>query len=415
VILGLLLAAQTVSMDALVTEALAKNEGAESAKLVIERAEAQRREAWADLFGAVSVSGTYRRRAFQVSFPGEDGEERFINRLNALSAQARAELTVFDAPALARLSKSGADVGAAEAKNVELRRTLAFEVADLYVAVLAGERARAAAERRLELAQETFDNVNARFEAGLTAKNVLNRAKLEVATAKLEATRADNAARQLRLSLGFVVGRAVDGQLEEPDQTAPTGGEAELLATATEARPDLETLRRELEANRIAAREPWYGLLPTVGVAAEASLTNETGFQQRVANWSLSATAEWLLWDGGARYAIARQRAADTRESELALSKQLRQVKLELSQARTDLNTAQAAVAQAEARLEVARENAEEVRARFTQGLASALEQADAAVAEYDAAQALAQERFEASAAALRLTRAVGDWPTEAR
>ncbi|MEQ8278213.1 MAG: TolC family protein [Deltaproteobacteria bacterium] len=414
-ILGLLLAAQTVSMDALVTEALAKNEGAESAKLVIERAEAQRREAWADLFGAVSVSGTYRRRAFQVSFPGEDGEERFINRLNALSAQARAELTVFDAPALARLSKSGADVGAAEAKNVELRRTLAFEVADLYVAVLAGERARAAAERRLELAQETFDNVNARFEAGLTAKNVLNRAKLEVATAKLEATRADNAARQLRLSLGFVVGRAVDGQLEEPDQTAPTGGEAELLATATEARPDLETLRRELEANRIAAREPWYGLLPTVGVAAEASLTNETGFQQRVANWSLSATAEWLLWDGGARYAIARQRAADTRESELALSKQLRQVKLELSQARTDLNTAQAAVAQAEARLEVARENAEEVRARFTQGLASALEQADAAVAEYDAAQALAQERFEASAAALRLTRAVGDWPTEAR
>ncbi|MEQ9500049.1 MAG: TolC family protein [Deltaproteobacteria bacterium] len=414
-ILGLLLAAQTVSMDALVTEALAKNEDAETAKLVVERAEAQRREAWADLFGAVSVSGTYRRRAFQVSFPGEDGEERFINRLNALSAQARAELTVFDAPALARLSKSGADVGAAEAKNVELRRTLAFEVADLYVTVLAGERARAAAERRLELAQETFDNVNARFEAGLTAKNVLNRAKLEVATAKLEATRADNAARQLRLSLGFVVGRAVDGQLEEPDQAAPTGGEAELLATATEARPDLETLRRELEANRIAAREPWYGLLPTVGVAAEASLTNETGFQQRVANWSLSATAEWLLWDGGARYAIARQRAADTRESELALSKQLRRVKLELSQARTDLNTAQAAVAQAEARLEVARENAEEVRARFTQGLASALEQADAAVAEYDAAQALAAERFEASAAALRLTRAVGDWPTEAR
>ncbi len=418
-ILGLLIAAQTVSLDTVVAEALAKNEDAEAAQLVVARAEASKREAWAELFGDLSVSGTYRRRAFEITrdFEDENGNvnQVVLSRQNSLFGVARAEITVLDATAISRISKAGADVESAEARNVELRRALAFSVADTYLAVLAAERAKAAAERRLALADDALANVKARFDAGLTAKSVLNRSKLERATAQLEATRADNAAQQMRLSLSFVVGRAVTGTLEDPTAETPVGSDAELLASARDGRPDVKRLELELEARRIAGREPWFGFVPTVGVAAEVTATNEPGFTGQVVNWSLAATAQWLLWDGGVRYAVARRRAADTREAELALAKQLRQVELELRQARTDLGTAMAAVTQAEARLEVARENAEEVRARFQQGLATALEQADAAVAEYDAAQALASERFEASAATLRLTRAVGGWPTDAR
>lgn len=412
-IVALMIAAQAVTLDAVVAEALEKNEDAEAAQLVVARAEASRREAWAELFGDLSVTGTYRRRAFEIPAPGTSGG--FISRFNALSGVARAEITVLDATAISRISKAGADVESAQARNLELRRVLAFSAAELYLSVLAAERAKDAAERRLALADEAYANVKARFDAGLTAKSVLNRSRLERATAQLEATRADNAAQQMRLSLSFVVGRPVTGVLEEPNAAPPAGTDADLLAAARIDRPDLKRLELELEARRIAGREPWFGFIPNVGVAAELTATNETGFAGQTFNWSLAATAEWLLWDGGVRYAVARRRAAETREAELAVAKQMRQVELELRQARTALSTAMAAVEQAEARLEVARENAEEVRERFTQGLATALEQADAAVAEYDSAQALASERFEAGAASFRLVRAIGGWPTDAR
>jgi outer membrane protein TolC len=59
----------------------------------------------------------------------------------------------------------------------------------------------------------------------------------------------------------------------------------------------------------------------------------------------------------------------------------------------------------------VAGQNAEEVRVRFQEGLATALEQADAAVSAFEAQAGLARQRFALYLSQLALLRTTGRWP----
>jgi outer membrane protein TolC len=88
-----------------------------------------------------------------------------------------------------------------------------------------------------------------------------------------------------------------------------------------------------------------------------------------------------------------------------------RRIGLEIRTARTDLDTARAALEQAEVRARVAEQNAREVRVRYSEGLATALEQADAAVAAFEAAAELARQRFALAISQLSFSRALGRWP----
>ena len=125
-------------------------------------------------------------------------------------------------------------------------------------------------------------------------------------------------------------------------------------------------------------------------------------------NWNLSLTATWNLYDGGVRYADARDQAARRRAAELELARLERTTRLEIEQARTDRVTAVAALAQAEQRLRVAELNYEEVQARYRSGLSTSLEQADASVQLFEARVALAAARFDNRLAELALLEATG-------
>jgi outer membrane protein TolC len=69
-------------------------------------------------------------------------------------------------------------------------------------------------------------------------------------------------------------------------------------------------------------------------------------------------------------------------------------------------------VVQAEARLEAARANAAEVAERYSAGLATVLERADAAVEQFEAEAELVRQRYARALSRLALGRALGAWPT---
>ena len=104
-------------------------------------------------------------------------------------------------------------------------------------------------------------------------------------------------------------------------------------------------------------------------------------------------------------------RGGEATIAQLELSRRERTVAVEIRMAMAQLDTSLAAVVQAERRLDVARENASEVRLRFRSGLASALEQADAAANEFEAGIVLERQRFLVERARLALREAVGRWP----
>ena len=80
----------------------------------------------------------------------------------------------------------------------------------------------------------------------------------------------------------------------------------------------------------------------------------------------------------------------------------------------TDLATARAALDQSQVRSRVAGQNAEEVRERFAHGLATALEQADATVAAFEADADAERARLARTLAELALRRALGAAPLDA-
>ncbi|HZI64142.1 MAG TPA: TolC family protein [Thermoanaerobaculia bacterium] len=387
------------------------NETPHIAAARLERAEAVRREAIATLLPALTLTSSYTRRAREVTRIVDD-EEFVIQARGAESHQAVADATVFDARAFPLVRAASRDLEAQRLESAELVRDLSFDVAEAFFAVLSAERLRAAAGRRIQVAEATVSDASIRRDAGLANLNDVTRSELELAAARLALTQAENLAANARLSLGFLIGVPAMGPLAEPGaeaETPPAAGELEQRALA--GRADLQAREERAAALLALSREPLMRSVPALGVRGTFRQTNETGLSGREQDWNVAATLTWELFDGGERYAQADQRRAEHREAVLQTEALRRLIGLEVRTALADLETAQGALGQAEVQARVAAQNAEEVADRFSNGLATALERADAAVAAFEADVEVERQRFALRLAELALERAVGGAP----
>jgi outer membrane protein TolC len=118
-----------------------------------------------------------------------------------------------------------------------------------------------------------------------------------------------------------------------------------------------------------------------------------------------------VLYDGGLRYADARAADAARDVVALELAALQRRAGLEVRTALVELRTANSRAELAAQELDVARDNAREVEARFEVGLGNALERADANQTVFDAEAGLARARLALRAAEVALLRAAGGFP----
>ena len=388
------------------------NERSGIAKARLDRARALRREAYATLLPDVNVTGTFTRRSEEVTRTVDD-EEIVVQALNAVSGVATVDATLLDVRAFPVARSATRNLEAQENASAEIRRTLAYEVAETFFSVLSAERLRDAASRRIEVAQATVSDARIRLEAGLASSNDLTRSELELATARLSLTQSESLVRTERLSLGYLIGAPADRPLVEPD-AEPADGDAEALERiAVQSRADLRELELRAEALRLLALEPKLRFVPTLGLRGTYRGTNEAGLSGRETDWNVAALFSWEVFDGGVRYAQAAAREAEYREALYAADALKRRIGLEVRTARADLETARAALEQAEVRARVAEQNAREVRVRYSEGLATALEQADATASAFEASAELARQRFALGVARLSLSQSLGRWPAE--
>jgi len=390
------------------------NETVGIAQARLDRARAIRREAYATLLPDVTLSTTYTRRSREVTRRIDD-ESVVIQARDALNGDATVDVALFDARTFPVARAATRSLRAQEFESSDLRRILAFDVAESYFAVLSAERLRDAARRRVSVAEATVGDAETKLEAGLAARNELTRVELELATAQLARTEAENSVRTNRLLLGFLIGEAADRPVIEPEPTLmPGAAPEEMMGDAERLRPDLQASALRAEALRLLAQEPLLRIVPTLDLQGVYRGTNESGLSGSETDWNVAATLNWELFDGGVRYAQAAARRAEFREASLVTDRLRRQIGLEIQTARADLDTAGAGLEQAQVRARVAEQNAEEVRVRFGEGLATALEQADAVVSAFEAEAELSRQRFALRLSQLALLRAVGRWPPSA-
>jgi outer membrane protein len=389
-----------------------RHETPEIALARLEKAQAFRRQAVAVLLPGLTLSGTYTRRAREVT-RDISGDIVTVQAIDALQAQAVADSTLFDLRALPLVRAATAGVAAQERESNELRRALAFDVAQGFLDALSSERLLAAARERVRVAEETLRQTRIRLEAGLANRNDATRTELELATAQVVATQAANLVATARLGLSFLIDEPLQRRpLVDPVETElPTGGVEALLARAESGRDDLSALAERARQSRQLALVPRYGFAPRFDLRGLYRWTNEAGLSGREEDWNVALNLTWEVFDGGERYAVAAQRDAEAREAELVYERTRREIERDVRQALADLDSAEAAVAQAEVRQQVSRANAEEVHERFLNGLATALEEADALASRFEADVEVVRQRFARSAARLDLLRSLGDWP----
>ena len=404
--------ATPLTLERAIATALERNETPEIAVARLERAQAIRDQAIAALLPSLTLNGTYTRRAREVTRE-ISGDTVTVQAIDALNGQAVAESVLFDLRALPLLRAAKAGVAAQERESSELNRALAFDVAQGFINAISSERLLGAAQERVQVAAATLRETRIRLEAGLANRNDVTRTELEHATAEVGATQAANLVSTTRLALSYLIGESIDGrELAVPEPpTLPAGGVEALLERAQASRLDLVALAERARQLRQLALVPRYGIAPRFDLRGLYRWTNEAGLSGSEEDWNVALNLTWELFDGGDRYAVAAQRDAEAREAELVLANAKREVELEVRRALADLEATLATVAQAEIRQEVSRANAEEVHERFLNGLATALEEADALASRFEADAQAVFQRNSRAAAQLDLLRALGDWP----
>jgi outer membrane protein TolC len=403
-----------LTLDEAVKLALERNERAKSTWEEVVAANARLAQARSFFLPSITSTSTYTRRAYETRrVVGET--EVIIQRYNALSETIALNQTLFDARSLTSLAAVRARRDADVASAAESRRQLAFEVSQAFLATLGTTQVREASGRRFTFAGQNLEAARARFAAGLASVNDVTRAELEYATAEVGLTQVKGQVETSTLQLGHLLDapEAVRGPLVVPEflieaASAEAADSEGLVGEALARRLDVGSLRSLASAQRSLSRLPMLGWLPSVSASGRYSLTNEASFNNRNWNWSIGATLSWSLFDGGARFGQSREQKALARLADLDLQAATRKVDVEVREALVSLSSQRASLRQASVAHEVAKKNATETTELYRQGLASALEVADANVSLFEAEVALVQERYGLGVAFLNLEAALG-------
>ena len=404
--------AAPLTLERAVSLAAERNEAALAARQRAEAAQARVARARSFFFPELSATGTYTRRANQVTRE-VGGQEVVLQRFNAFGASFVARATLFDARGFPLYRAARLEGEASGLDAVEARRQVSFEAANAFLVSLADQQVFQAAGQRLAYARQALEDARARAQAGLASTNDVTRAELEAASAEVQLTNARNTAQTSRLELGFLLVEPVEGALAPPDTlltdaARPLTTYEALAQGAAERRPDILSSRLRVESLEATALEPLARLLPSLGAAYTYRLTNEAGLAGRTGDGFFSVDLTWTLFDGGERYAERRERVALARAAKLEEQASTRRVDVDIQRARVGLENAQAALSQSELAVRAARQNVEEQTILYRQGLSTALTVADATVSLFEAEVAQAQGRYSLGVALLGLRAAVG-------
>lgn len=389
-----------LTIERAVQLAVERNERAAIADTDVEAAEARLRRGRSAFFPRIDVAGNWRADY-------EQGTDRTL-QTSALLTQPLFDARLFPIYRQLRFEREATRLSAHDT-----RRVLAFDAAVTFLTTISLEQVLLAAENRRRFAQTNLDDVRARFEAGLVSSNDVTRAELELANAVRGVAQAAGDVQASRINLETLLKTDVDGPLATPAglldaaDEPPAATDAE-IAAAQQRRSDIGATRARVEALRAFAQEPAARFIPSVLLNAQTRNVNDGPIANRNNEGFVGVTVNWPLLDAGVRSSERAERNALVRGAELELEADLREVEQQMRGSAVQLTTEQALLREATAALRAARKNADETSALYREGLASALELADANQRRFEAEVAEVTARYRMAVAYLALREAAG-------
>ena len=335
-----------------------------------------------------------------------------VSPRNSVVAALDVRMPLFAASQWARRAQAEDQQHVAELSAAETRRQIALATADAYLSVIARRRVVEADARARDTAKAHFDLASQLEQGGSGSRLNTLRAQQELSTddglvesARLALYRAQEALGVLLVADG-PVDAAEDPAFDLPADTPPATDDGLL-----QFRTDLKLFSAETQAATRVVHDSSRDYWPSLEAVFQPQTTYPTSLFLPQNRWQFLLQTSIPLWDSGQRKAqkADRQSSLDITAANLASA---------LTQAKSDVRTARAAVASAERGLSSAKAAADEAHQvvditniSFRAGAATNIEVIDAERAARDADTSVAVSEDTLRRARLDLLTALGRFP----
>jgi outer membrane protein TolC len=274
----------------------------------------------------------------------------------------------------------------------------------------------------LDRAEVNLRSAQGFFQVGTQPKSFVTRAEVDVANARVNVIRAQNAVSLARVALNTAMGIAVNAPTEVKDilayQQFPMDRNA-LVAEAIRNRPEFRQVKAQAEAADASVRQTFRDFFPNLFGSGTYGVTGVTGspaFNSRSTNgfvdsgneWSVGLSLSWSIFDGGNRVARYKEAKANLEAAQARVRDTELQVWQNVEQSYLNLGEAEERIGAARKAVESAEENYQLARGRFDAGVANIIELTDAQLALTQAQSTEAQALSDYRIAIANLERALG-------
>ncbi len=306
-------------------------------------------------------------------------------------------------------AKASADVERLKQKNQA--RLLRLQVTRAFYAVEAAQRTISVAERGKARTQARVAMAEERASVGEQPPAALRLERLSRQQADIDVLRAKNAVLQSLFALSFALGidEPIEGVRPPPPPERPTGtSTAGFVKMAKETRDDVLIATAAVDIAERTMTDAWWKFAPTIGLFGAFRYSNIAGLSGQNEEWSLGLNANWLLYDGGVRYADLHEAESNIRLAKASLERTLTLVAQDVERSLLGLETKAIALDRAEVLSTIATERADLTRTQQNAGSAREIEVAEAMDAEKDAEIGVITAKLERDMAILELRYALG-------
>ena len=310
--------------------------------------------------------------------------------------------------------------GVVDAQIDAARLETALAAAEAYYGLLAAEQRVAVVEAQQRARRSALDVVEARYEIGEATRleQLRSRSALAELAPELASRRGDVdvAAARLRGVLGLPAGTRLATAASEADLDEPLDLDP-LLDLAFDTRPeltDLRTQRETLEKRQQITRSEGLPQIDFNGRYGRQVRLPENLPDPLYADWSVAVGLRWELFDGGRRKGQIAQLESQSQQLAWQLRDLESQIVLDIETALSSYRAALARLAAAQAAAATAREASRVAAETYQEGVTLQADLLDAQQEEVRAEIERIDAVFQARAEAARLSRAIGQYPTDA-
>lgn len=290
-----------------------------------------------------------------------------------------------------RLTRIGEEAAAEQLRMT--RMDVVAEADNAYWTLMAVESKVALLEGYAAMLDTLRRQTSAAVDAGMAIANDLLRVEARRSDIGYQLQKVRNGADLCRMSLCRIIGADADTQIELTETAAASVADGELTAD-TESRPELQLLRRQVDASRQQVRLSQADMLPTVGLSAGYTyygnirlntmvdlgggnyMPYKQEFRDGMGLAMLAVKVPIFHW-GESRKKVRKARY-ELQNAELELQKNSRLLDLEVQQAIRNLQDGRRMITTAEAGLCQAEENLRVMQNRYRESMSPLTDLLDA-------------------------------------